>query len=88
MYPKSEHTECVTRGFSASRQKYTTVFLSSFWFIFLLSFSKEGRKTNIEKEIIMFKLNISLKQIKIYLQLKVLRATHRNLLKNQPFNVT
>ena len=27
----------------------TTVFLSSFWFIFLLSFSKEGRKTNEEK---------------------------------------
>jgi len=27
----------------------TTVFLSSFWFIFLLSFSKEGRKTNVEK---------------------------------------
>ena len=29
--------------------RLTTVFLSSFWFIFLLSFSKEGRKTNVEK---------------------------------------
>jgi hypothetical protein len=29
--------------------RLTTGFLSSFWFIFLLSFSKEGRKTNVEK---------------------------------------
>ena len=49
MYPKSEHTECVTRGFSASHQKYTTGFLSSFCFVFLLSFAKEGRKMKEEK---------------------------------------
>ena len=49
MYPKSEHTECVTRGFSVCRLKSTTVFLSSFCFVFLLSFAKEGRKMKEEK---------------------------------------
>ena len=50
-------------AFSANRSQSTTVFLSSFWFIFLLSFSKEGRKTNVEKEFIKFNSNIRLNQL-------------------------
>jgi len=47
---------CFLRAFP-----YSTVFLSSFWFVFLLSFSKEGRKMNVKKEIIKLKQNIRLK---------------------------
>ena len=70
----------------AAKKLPRSFFLSSFWFIFLLSFSKEGRKTNVEKEIIMFKRNIRLKPI-LQLKVRVQRPAKHQFVKNQPFNV-
>ena len=44
LYPTPEHTECVTRGGSASRTKSTTVFLFLSFAYFFLFLSRKKRK--------------------------------------------